>query len=166
MLEPEFAGPSGMDAARAATTTSVDLRPTSPGVRLAQVQEELIAWIKTLISAAVYAVLIVTFAFQVARVEGLSMAELDHLQDGSSNSIGALLAHIAVVERGYQCITFEERPPTALEQAAWEPALTLGAEGRRLLRNEPLEHYVHELSEARRITLDGLATRDDVFARR
>jgi hypothetical protein len=83
-------------------------------------------------------------------VEGLSIAELDDLQDDSSNSIGALLAHIAVVERGYQCLTFEERAPSAQEQAAWEPALTLGAEGRRLLRGKPLEYYVHELSEVRR----------------
>ena len=32
------------------------------------------AWLKTLFSAAVYATLIVTFGFQVARVEGQSMA--------------------------------------------------------------------------------------------
>ena len=32
------------------------------------------AWVKTLASAAVYATLIVTFGFQVARVEGQSMA--------------------------------------------------------------------------------------------
>ena len=102
----------------------------------------------------------------LAAVEGLSIAELDHLQDGSSNSIGALLAHIAAVERGYQCITFEERPPSALENAALEPALTLGAEGRRLLRGKPLEHYVHELSEARRLTLEGLAARDDAWLER
>src|SRR4029077_2184240 len=97
----------------------------------------------------------------LAAVEGLSTAELDLLQDGSSNSIGALLAHIAVVERGYQILTFEERQPTAQEQAAWEPALTLGAEGRRPLRGRPLEHYVHELSEVRRLTLEELAVRDD-----
>ena len=102
----------------------------------------------------------------LAAVEGLSVAELDHLQDGSSNSIGALLTHIASVERGYQCITFEERPPSALENAALEPALTLGAEGRRLLRGKPLEHYVHELSEARRLTLEGLAARDDAWLER
>ena len=36
-------------------------------------QEELLAWLKTLFSAAVYAILIVTFGFQVARVEGQSM---------------------------------------------------------------------------------------------
>ena len=37
-------------------------------------KDELIAWFKTLASAAVYATLIVTFGFQVARVEGQSMA--------------------------------------------------------------------------------------------
>ncbi len=42
--------------------------------RLAVVRDELVAWFKTLASAAVYATLIVTFLFQVARVEGLSMA--------------------------------------------------------------------------------------------
>jgi signal peptidase I len=36
--------------------------------------EEFVAWLKTLASAAVYATLIVTFGFQVARVEGQSMA--------------------------------------------------------------------------------------------
>jgi uncharacterized damage-inducible protein DinB len=99
----------------------------------------------------------------LAAVEGLSTAELDHLQDDASNSIGALLAHIAVVERGYQLITFEERQPSPQEKVAWEPALTLGAEGRRLLRNKPLEHYLHELNEVRRLTLDSLATRDDAW---
>lgn len=40
---------------------------------LTYVGEELLAWFKTLVSAAVYATLIVTFGFQVARVEGSSM---------------------------------------------------------------------------------------------
>jgi uncharacterized damage-inducible protein DinB len=102
----------------------------------------------------------------LAAVERLSIAELDHLQDGSSNSIGALLAHIAAVERGYQCITFEDRQPSAEENAAWQPALTLGAEGRRLLRDKPLEHYVRELDEVRRLTLERLAARDDAWLER
>jgi signal peptidase I len=42
--------------------------------RLQVWRDELIAWFKTLFSAAVYATLIVTFGFQVARVEGQSMA--------------------------------------------------------------------------------------------
>src|SRR5947207_5418844 len=49
--------------------------------RLALVRDELIAWFKTLSSAAVYATLIVTFGFQVARVEGMSMAPTLEDQD-------------------------------------------------------------------------------------
>ncbi|MCL4813276.1 MAG: signal peptidase I [Vicinamibacteraceae bacterium] len=41
---------------------------------LSRAGEEVVAWLKTLFSAAVYATLIVTFGFQVARVEGQSMA--------------------------------------------------------------------------------------------
>jgi signal peptidase I len=51
--------------------------PSEPDRRsfvLARVRDEAVAWLKTLASAAVYATLIVTFGFQVARVEGQSMA--------------------------------------------------------------------------------------------
>ena len=41
--------------------------------RCSRLWEELLAWFKTLVSAAVYATIIVTFGFQVARVEGQSM---------------------------------------------------------------------------------------------
>ncbi len=53
----------------------------SAGSTLARIGEELFAWFKTLLSAAVYATLIVTFGFQVARVEGQSMAPTLEDQD-------------------------------------------------------------------------------------
>ena len=53
----------------------------SPEATLSRVGEELAAWFKTLVSAAVYATLIVTFGFQVARVEGQSMAPTLEDQD-------------------------------------------------------------------------------------
>ena len=43
--------------------------------------DEFVAWLKTLASAAVYATLIVTFGFQVARVEGQSMSPTLENQD-------------------------------------------------------------------------------------
>ena len=46
--------------------------PRGPGFQV-RAGEELVAWLKTFASAAVYATLIVTFGFQVARVEGKSM---------------------------------------------------------------------------------------------
>jgi signal peptidase I len=74
------------------------LRLTSPGIRFAQVQEELIAWVKTLLSAAVYAVLIVTFIFQVARVEGQSMAPT--LEDQDRLIVNKLVYRISEPRRG------------------------------------------------------------------
>ena len=56
--------------------------------------------------------------------------------------------------------------PSPEEDAAWGPALKLGAAGRHSLRGQPLEHYARELTEARRITLEGLAARDDAWLER
>jgi signal peptidase I len=75
-----------------------DLRLTSPGVRIAQIKEELVAWVKTLVSAAVYAVLIVTFGFQVARVEGQSMAPT--LEDQDRLIVNKLVYRIGEPRRG------------------------------------------------------------------
>src|SRR6202008_1729919 len=52
----------------------IDDKSAAAMARLALWRDELIAWFKTLASAAVYATLIVTFIAQVARVEGQSMA--------------------------------------------------------------------------------------------
>ena len=81
-----------------ATPIAIDLRMTSPGIRLAQVKEEVTAWIKTLVSAAVYAVLIVTFGFQVARVEGQSMAPT--LEDQDRLIVNKLAYRIGEPRRG------------------------------------------------------------------
>jgi signal peptidase I len=48
--------------------------PQEPAFTVGRVVDEVVAWLMTLASAAVYATLIVTFGFQVARVEGQSMA--------------------------------------------------------------------------------------------
>ncbi len=72
--EAALRDPSG---AAAAFGTDLAARPFS----FARLGEELFAWLKTLTSAAVYATLIVTFGFQVARVEGQSMAPTLEDQD-------------------------------------------------------------------------------------
>jgi signal peptidase I len=86
------ASPAAGPGAAHADTSAATWRPTSapapppaqavnPGAALTRVGEELVAWFKTLVSAAVYATLIVTFGFQVARVEGQSMAPTLEDQD-------------------------------------------------------------------------------------
>jgi len=66
--------------------------------RLALLRDELIAWFKTLASAAVYATLIVTFGFQVARVEGMSMAPT--LEDQDRLIVNKLAYRIGEPHRG------------------------------------------------------------------
>jgi signal peptidase I len=75
-----------------------DVRLTRAGHRIAQLKEELVAWVKTLLSAAVYAVLIVTFGFQVARVEGQSMAPT--LEDQDRLIVNKLVYRIGEPRRG------------------------------------------------------------------
>ena len=95
-------------------------------------------------------------------VEGLTMSQLDHLHDESSNSIGALLAHIASVEVGYQRATFDGRSITsATRDDEWMVAAQLGDRARREIRGKPLEHYLDGLEEVRSFTLSELAHRDD-----
>jgi signal peptidase I len=65
---------------------------------LTRVQEELWAWIKTIASAAVYAILIVTFGFQVARVEGMSMAPT--LEDQDRLIVNKLIYRISSPHKG------------------------------------------------------------------
>ena len=102
----------------------------------------------------------------IAAVEGLSVAELDYLHDAESNSIGALLAHIAAEERSYQVMTFEDRALSAEETDRWSVALKLGADARAVLRGYVLDHYLDELQSVRQVTLEGLAARDDEWLER
>jgi signal peptidase I len=92
--DPDARSPEGLPR----HVSEADLRLTSPGIRLAQVKEELVAWVKTLMSAAVYAVLIVTFLFQVARVEGQSMAPT--LEDQDRLIVNKLVYRIGEPRRG------------------------------------------------------------------
>ena len=87
-----------MPEAGVAGDATVDDRSATRTERLAQVREELLAWIKTLFSAAVYAVLIVTFGFQIARVEGQSMAPT--LEDQDRLIVNKLAYRIGDPRRG------------------------------------------------------------------
>jgi signal peptidase I len=83
LAEPVLSEPPRPESVRAAGPTALatvdarleyDDRTAVMVQRLNVWKDELVAWFKTLASAAVYATLIVTFGFQVARVEGQSMA--------------------------------------------------------------------------------------------
>src|SRR5262249_45370215 len=65
--DPLLPGPDAAGTMTAPPEARLALDGTS--LWLNRLGEELVAWLKTLASAAVYATLIVTFGFQVARVE-------------------------------------------------------------------------------------------------
>jgi signal peptidase I len=92
-----LSAPAALQVAATAGVPQTISRPPTPS-RVAQVQEEFVAWIKTLFSAAVYAILIVTFGFQVARVEGQSMAHT--LEDQDRLIVNKLVYRISEPRRG------------------------------------------------------------------
>jgi uncharacterized damage-inducible protein DinB len=95
-------------------------------------------------------------------VDAMTTAQLDHLHDSSSNSIGSLLAHIASVEVAYQRITFAGRGLSSPEHdAEWAIAIQLGDRARAEVRGKPLEHYVGGLEAVRAFTLEELKHCDD-----
>ncbi|MDP1570307.1 MAG: signal peptidase I [Vicinamibacterales bacterium] len=66
--------------------------------RVALFRDEFVAWMRTLASALIYAVLIITFVFQVARVEGQSMAPT--LADQDRLIVNKLIYRFAEPRRG------------------------------------------------------------------
>ncbi len=92
---------------------------------------------------------------------GLTVAQLDHLHDERSNSVGALLAHIAAIEFSYRLGTLEDRGFTPQEWRRWSAPLQLGPQARAEIRGEPLSHYLDLLSEVRTQTLAELSRRTD-----
>ncbi len=96
---------AGLRGAPAGAPCVPDAAPTLAGPdrgavagRRQAAARKLVAWFKTLFSAAVYAILIVTFGFQVARVEGQSMAPT--LEDQDRLIVNKLVYRIGEPRRG------------------------------------------------------------------
>jgi signal peptidase I len=89
---------TAFEAAIPAEMALDDHRTTRMMQQLAVWRDELFAWFKTLFSAAIYATLIVTFGFQVARVEGLSMAPT--LEDQDRLIVNKFVYRVSAPRRG------------------------------------------------------------------
>ncbi|MEQ1896604.1 MAG: signal peptidase I [Vicinamibacterales bacterium] len=76
----------------------IDHQAAAAMAKLKLWRDEVVAWFKTLASAAVYATLIVTFGFQVARVEGQSMAPT--LEDQDRLIVNKLIYRLGEPRRG------------------------------------------------------------------
>ena len=99
-------------------------------------------------------------------VQGLTMAQLDHLHDEKANSIGALLLHLAAIERLYQINTFEGKKWGDVKsetEKEWGAAARLGDEARKSIKGHELAYYLGKLKEVREHTLAELRKRDDAW---
>ncbi len=96
--------------------------------------------------------------------KGMTMEQLDHLQDPQSNTIGALLMHLACVDKYYYMNTFEKRNDfNEEEKKQWDPSLELGDKGRASIKGHELAYYTDLLTTNRAKTLEGLKTKDDAW---
>lgn len=97
----------------------------------------------------------------LAEIEDLNVEHLDYLHDASSNSIGALLMHIAAVEASYQASTFGFTSFKGDDSEELAIALDLGEGARRQIKGYAVDHYLRILERVRSRTLAELAKRDD-----
>ena len=97
-------------------------------------------------------------------VKGMSTKDLDYLVDDKSNSIGAMLWHLAATERFYQIHTFEDRKWgdwDKEDKIKWSIASGLGDQARKTIKGNNLDFYLQKLKDVRENTLKELSNRDD-----
>lgn len=105
-------------------------------LQFSHIADELWAWLKTLMSAAVYATLIVTFGFQVARVEGQSMAPT--LEDQDRLIVNKLHYRLDSPAVGDIVMLYYPRDPekSFVKRVIGEPGDTIRVENGRVFRND------------------------------
>lgn len=95
-------------------------------------------------------------------VENMKAEELDYLHDAKSNTVGAMLLHLAATERNYQISTFEWKIDFKGDgKINWDAAMSLGDKGRESIKGNNLDYYVNILNETRGKTIEEFKKRDD-----
>ena len=97
-------------------------------------------------------------------VKGLTTEQLDYVHDGKSNSIGAMLLHLAATERFYQIHTFEDKKWgdwSEQDKKRFDVAMSLGDNGRKTIKGNSLDFYLSTLKEVRENTIKEFKKRDD-----
>lgn len=100
----------------------------------------------------------------IRSARGLTIKNLDYLHDENSNSIGAMLWHLASVERYYQRNTFDGKQWTGLaknDAAKWSAASDLGNAGRTKIKGYDIDFYLNLLKEVRAFSIAEMKKRDD-----
>ncbi|HEX6181494.1 MAG TPA: DUF664 domain-containing protein [Chitinophagaceae bacterium] len=97
-------------------------------------------------------------------VHGMTVEQLDYLHDDNSNSIGAMLYHLAATEKYYQLHTFGNMRwgswDTSIKKE-WDIPMGLGVNARKSIKGNPLDFYLEKLQTVRDASLAELKKRDD-----
>ncbi len=97
-------------------------------------------------------------------VKAMSQKDLDFLLDEESNTIGAMLIHLAATERFYQIHTFDGRNWGDFDKKdtdMWSIGSRLGERARKEIKGKPISYYTDKLEEVREYTLNELKNRND-----
>jgi uncharacterized damage-inducible protein DinB len=97
-------------------------------------------------------------------VKDMTVEQLDYVHDKNSNSIGAMLLHLAATERFYQIHTFEGKKWgdwSEEDKQRFDTAMNLGENGRKTLKGNTLDFYLSTLKEVRDNTIKEFKNRDD-----
>ncbi|MGW9686712.1 DinB family protein [Flagellimonas sp. 2504JD1-5] len=97
-------------------------------------------------------------------VKDLTVEQLDFQIDDKSNSIGAMLLHLAATERYYQLNTFNEMEWGSWSdeiKAEWDVPMSMGKDAREEIKGHQVDFYLGKLKEVREITHQEFAQRDD-----
>ncbi|MDP9041157.1 MAG: DinB family protein [Bacteroidota bacterium] len=98
----------------------------------------------------------------VNATKGLIQPQLDFLMDSQSNTIGALLLHLAATDTIYQDLTFYNLSDfSPANKKKWQVAMELGDKGRKQIKGHDLDYYISAMTEVRENTLKELKNRDD-----
>lgn len=99
----------------------------------------------------------------IKSVQDLTLEQLDFQISEKSNSIGALLLHIAAIDFCYQKLTFEDRDLTENELGIWQTAIDLGETAREIIKGNDVNYYLEKMLEVRSRTYELLKEKDDIW---
>ncbi len=94
--------------------------------------------------------------------KNLSVEQLDYMHDKDSNSIGALMMHVAATEVIYQDITFDNLGDFTKEnKKKWGIAMDLGENAQEKIKGNNFSYYADAMNEARAKTKLEMKKRND-----
>lgn len=98
----------------------------------------------------------------VRATKKLTVEQLDYLHDKDSNSIGALMLHVAATEVIYQDITFKNLSGFSNgNKDKWNVAMELGPDAQTKIKGNNHDYYVEAINSVRAKTKAEMKNRDD-----